>query len=121
MHNYLSNRKQRVRLNDSYCLRQNIVWCTTGLIPILGSLLFKMFLTDSFYSFFTLQIADDQLMKSNLHKYHLLNSSCEKTKIEIVARKSVIKSSNIFQKKIRDRNLPTFRANETITNTTQYE
>ena len=115
IHNYLSNRKQRVRANDSYSLWQDILFG----VPqgsILGPLLFNIFLTDLFFTLNNTEIAnyadyttpyavsdniddlissserfpkdllkwfDDNLMKSNPEKCHLLVSSCEKIKIEI--------------------------------------
>ena len=49
IHNYLSNRKQRVRVNDSYSLWQDILFgVPQGLI--LGTLLFNIFLADLYFT-----------------------------------------------------------------------
>ena len=58
IHNYLSNRKQRVRVNDSNSLWQDILFgVPQGLI--LGTLLFNIFLADLY---FTLDNAEIMLM-----------------------------------------------------------
>ena len=115
IHNYLSSRKQRVRVNDTYSLWQDILFA----VPqgsILGPFLFKIFLTDLCFTLNNIEIAnyaddttpyavsgnmddlilsleksskdllqwfDDNLMKSDPDKCHLLLSSCEKIKMEI--------------------------------------
>ena len=57
IHNYLSNRKQRVRVNDSYSLWQDIQFG----VPqgsILGLLLFNIFLADLFFTLNNTEIAN---------------------------------------------------------------
>ena len=57
IHNYLSNRKQRVRVNDSYSLWQDILFG----IPqgsILCPLLFNIFLADLFFTLNNIEIAN---------------------------------------------------------------
>ena len=57
IHNYLSNRKQRVRVNDSYSLWQDIL---SG-VPqgsIVGALLFNIFLADLFFTLNNKEIAN---------------------------------------------------------------
>ena len=57
IHNYLSNRKQRVRVNDSYSLWQDILFG----VPqgsILGPLLFNIFLADSFFTLNNTEMAN---------------------------------------------------------------
>ena len=57
IHNYLSNRKQRVRVNDSYRLWQDILFG----VPqgsILGPLLFSIFLADLFFTLNNIEIAN---------------------------------------------------------------
>ena len=115
IHNYLSNRKQGVRVNYSYSLGQDILFG----VPqgsIFGPLLFNIFLADLFFTLNNTEIAnyvddttpyavsdnindlispleksskdllqffDDNLMKSNPDKCHLLFSSGVKIKMEI--------------------------------------
>ena len=56
-HNYLSNGKQRVRVNDSYNLWQDIlIGVPRGLI--LGSLLFNIFLADLSFTLNNTEIAN---------------------------------------------------------------
>ena len=57
VHNYLSNRKQRVRVNDSYSLWQNILFG----VPqgsIWGSLLFNIFLAHLLFTLNNTEIAN---------------------------------------------------------------
>ena len=115
IHNYLLNKKQRTRINNSYSTWGEIVFG----VPqgsILGPLLFNIFLTDLFFIANSMDIAnyaddstsyatandidslitsleedskslftwfDNNLMKSNAHKCHLLVSSNEKVTIKI--------------------------------------
>ena len=48
VHNYLSNRKQRVKINDSYSSWREILYGVPQ-SSILGSLLFNVFICDMFY------------------------------------------------------------------------
>ena len=115
IHDYLSNRKQRTRINNSYSTWMEIVFG----VPqgsILGLLLFSFFLADLFFIVNSTDIAnyaddnmphatandidsliasleeaskslftwfDNNLMKSNADKCHLLVSSNEKVTIKI--------------------------------------
>ena len=120
MHDYLLNRKQRTRINNSYSTWVEIVFG----VPqgsIFGPLLFNIFLTDLFFIANSMDIAnyadgntpyatandidsligsleeaskslftwfDNNLMKSNADKCHLLVSSNEKVTIKIGSHKS---------------------------------
>ena len=56
IHNYLSNRKQRIRVNNSYRLWQDILFgVPQGLI--LDPLLFNIVLTDLFFTLYNTEIA----------------------------------------------------------------
>ena len=56
IHNYLSNRKQRIRVNNSYRLWQDILFgVPQGLI--LDPLLFNIVLTDLFFTLFNTEIS----------------------------------------------------------------
>ena len=115
IHNYLSNSKQRARVNDSYSLWQDILF---GVLQgsFLGLLLFNIFLADLFFTLNNTKIAncagytasyavsnniddfisslekssndllkwfDDNPMKNNLYKCHLLFSSREKIRMKV--------------------------------------
>ena len=54
--NYLSNRKQRVRVNNSYSLQDILFGVTQGLI--LGPLLFNRLLADLFFTLNNTKIAN---------------------------------------------------------------
>ena len=120
INDYLLNREQRTRINNSYSTWVEIVFG----VPqgsILGLLLFNIFLTDLFFIVNSMDIAnyaddntlyatandidrliasldgalkslftwfDNNLMKSNADKFHLLVSSNEKVTIKIGSHKT---------------------------------
>ena len=80
IHNYLSNRKQRVRVNDSHSLWQDILFG----VPqgsILGPLLFNIILADLFFTLNTeiANYADDTTPYAVSDNIDYLISSLEKS------------------------------------------
>ena len=80
IHNYLSNRKQRVRVNDSHSLWQDILFG----VPqgsILGPLLFNIILADLFFTLNTeiANYADDTTPYAVSDNIDYLISSSEKS------------------------------------------
>ena len=81
IHNYLSNRKQRVRVNDSYSLWQDILF---GILEgsILVPLLFNIFLANLCFTFNNIEIAnypDDTMSYAVSDNIDDLISSLEKS------------------------------------------
>ena len=86
IHNYLSNRKQRVQVNDSYSLCQDILFG----VPqgsILGPLLFNVFLADLFFTLNNIEIvnyADDTTLYTVFDNIDDLISSLEKSSKDLL-------------------------------------
>ena len=86
IHNYLSNRKQRVRANDPYSLWQGILFG----VPqgsILGPLLFDIFLADLFFTLNNTEIvnyADDTTPYTVSDNIDDLISSLEKSSKDLL-------------------------------------